>query len=68
MYQCSFALNDKPMSIFKIGEQQFSAFSGLDPYVNKRIAVCTPNLGPIPSGTYYIVDRKSGGFSAGCMT
>lgn len=62
MYQCSFELNDKPMSIFKIGAQQFAAFSGLAPYVNKRIAVCTPSLGPIPPGTYYIVDRESGGF------
>jgi hypothetical protein len=61
MYQCSFELNDKPMSAFKIGEQTFDAFSGLDPYVNKRMAVCTPNLGPIPTGTYYIVDRESGG-------
>ncbi|MGE0014383.1 MAG: hypothetical protein AB7S62_19385 [Azoarcus sp.] len=25
------------------------------------MAVCTPNLGPIPPGTYYIVDRESGG-------
>ena len=61
MYQCSFELNDKPMSAFKIGAQQFVAFSGLSPYVNKRMAICIPNLGPIPPGTYYIVDRESGG-------
>jgi hypothetical protein len=61
MYQCSFELNDKPMSAFKVEARQFDVFSGRDPYVNKRMAVCTPNLGPIPPGTYYIVDRESGG-------
>ncbi|HEU4622446.1 MAG TPA: tlde1 domain-containing protein, partial [Burkholderiaceae bacterium] len=62
MQQCSFELNDKPMSALVIGSQSFNAFSGLDPYVNKRAAACTPNLGPIPPGSYYIVDRESGGF------
>jgi hypothetical protein len=61
MYQCSFELNNQPMSVFKIGERPFDAFSGLAPYVNKRLAVCIANLGPIPPGTYYIVDRESGG-------
>ena len=65
MHQCSFELNNEPMSVFKIGERSFNAFSGLSPYVNKRLAACTPNLGPIPPGTYYIVDRESGGFLGG---
>jgi len=62
MYQCNFELNNKPMSAFSIGLRAFKAFSGLDPYVNKRMAACTPRIGPIPPGTYYIVDRQSGGF------
>lgn len=62
MYRCSFELNDKPLSAFKIGGHSFAAFSGLDPYVNRRLAACVANYGPIPPGTYYIVDRESGGF------
>lgn len=62
MYQCSFELNNQPMSTFKVGSRSFPAFSGLANHVNKRIAVCIPNFGPIPPGTYYIVDRESGGF------
>ena len=46
------------------GGRSFDAFSGLSPYVNKRIAACIPSFGPIPAGTYYIVDRESGGFLA----
>jgi len=49
------------MSIFKCGATSFPAFSGLGKHVNKRISACIPNQGPIPSGTYYIIDRQSGG-------
>ncbi len=62
MQQCSFELNNQPLSQFKIGAMSFSAFSGLGSYVNKRIFACTPDLGPIPPGTYFILDRQSGGF------
>lgn len=62
MYACSFELNNQPLSEFKIGTQSFPAFSGLGPYVNKRMAACTHDLGPIPPGAYYILDRRSGGF------
>ena len=61
MHQCSFELNDKPMSSFKVGALSFDAFSGLSPYINKRTAACLANAGPIPPGTYYILDRESGG-------
>ena len=44
-----------------MGASSFSAFSGLDSYVNKSPLVCTPNLGAIPPGRYYILDRPSGG-------
>jgi hypothetical protein len=58
---CSFELNGKPMSAFKMGASGYPAFSGLDGYANKSPLVCTPNLGAIPSGRYYILDRPSGG-------
>ena len=61
MYQCTFKLNNQPMSVFKVGATSFPAFSGLEPYVNKRTAMCIKDSGPIPPGTYYIVDRESGG-------
>lgn len=61
MRQCSFELNGKPMSTFKLGASSFPAFSGLDDYVNKRALACTLNLGAIPPGRYYILDRPSGG-------
>lgn len=62
MRQCSFELNNLPMSQFKMGASSFPAFSGLGGHVNKRIFACTPNFGPIPPGTYFILDRESGGF------
>lgn len=61
MIECSFELNDKPMSAFRIGALSFPAFSGKDAYVNRRSVACTPNLGAIPPGRYYILDRESGG-------
>lgn len=61
MYECSFELNNKPMSVFKIGATSFPAFSGLGNHVNRRISACLAGVGPIPPGTYYIFDRQSGG-------
>ncbi|MBN4078915.1 DUF2778 domain-containing protein [Gammaproteobacteria bacterium AH-315-C21] len=61
MIDCTFELNGKPMSIFKCGATSFPAFSGLGKHVNKLISACIPNQGPIPPGTYYIIDRQSGG-------
>lgn len=61
MHQCSFELNNQPMSNFKLGAMAVSAFSGLGTNVNKRAAACVAGVGPIPPGTYYIVDRESGG-------
>jgi hypothetical protein len=61
MRQCSFELNGKSMSAFKMGASSFPAFSGLGDYANKRPLACTPNLGAIPPGRYYILDRPSGG-------
>jgi len=61
MIDCTFELNDKPMSTFKCGATSFPAFSGLNKHVNRWLSACIPNEGPIPPGTYYIFDRQSGG-------
>jgi len=61
MIDCTFELNGKPMSAFKCGAASFPAFSGLEKHVNKRVSACIPNQGPIQPGTYYIIDRQSGG-------
>jgi hypothetical protein len=61
MNLCSFALNGEPMSCFTINSRSFPAFSGLEELVNKRSSMCVAARGPIPVGTYYIVDRESGG-------
>lgn len=61
MIDCLFELNGQAMSVLKCGAIRFPAFSGLGENVNKRSAACRPNQGPIPSGTYYIVARQSGG-------
>ena len=61
MIDCSFELNGKQMSALKCGGQSFPAFSGLGAYANLKSAACLQN-GPIPPGTYYIIDRQSGGF------
>ncbi|WP_343216046.1 DUF2778 domain-containing protein [Collimonas antrihumi] len=49
------------MSAFSIGGLSVPAFSGKGTDVNRRMAMCNRNTGPIPAGTYYIFDRQSGG-------
>lgn len=61
MKECTFELNNKPMSSFKIEANSFPAFSGYGEHVNRRVSACVPNEGPIPPGEYFIVDRESGG-------
>jgi len=61
MINCSFELNNEPMSSFKMGAPSFPAFSGLNKHINSSIDQCSPNEGPIPKGDYYIFDRQSGG-------
>jgi hypothetical protein len=68
MYNCVFALNDRPMSTFRIGALSVPAFSGLGSYVNKRSAACLANLGPIPPGSYFVLDRRQGGLLAPLRT
>src|SRR5262249_46066619 len=40
--------------------QTFSAYSGNPPYRNDPNAPAVPTQGPLPEGTYYIVDRPVG--------
>ena len=63
MIDCKFELNDKPMSTFWCGATKFPAFSGLGAHVNRRASMCILSQGPIPTGTYYIFDRQSGGLA-----
>ena len=58
---CTFKLNGKPMSSFEIDRAQYSAFSGMGQDRNKKQSACLKGVGPIPPGTYYIVDRPAGG-------
>ncbi|KJV37356.1 DUF2778 domain-containing protein [Luteibacter yeojuensis] len=60
MLTCRFRLNDLPISAISLGASHYPAFSGEDQHVNSQLHQCMPN-GPIPKGTYYIVDRESGG-------
>jgi hypothetical protein len=61
MLSCSFVLNGKPLTQLRIGAKSFDAFSGMDSYVNQRQHACVPGRGPIPPGSYYVIDRESGG-------
>lgn len=42
-------------------DKLFSAYSGHGPHVNRRVDACLKNVGPIPPGRYYILNRESGG-------
>jgi len=61
MLNCAFELNGKPMSSLHCGAVSFPAFSELGAHTNRREYACHANVGPIPPGTYYILDRQSGG-------
>jgi hypothetical protein len=43
------------------GIGDFAAFSGDGPGKDNPGAIAIPNVGPLPPGRYYIVDRGSGG-------
>lgn len=61
MFDCSFQLNNQPLSAFKIAGLSVPAFSGRAPQINKRSSACLVGVGPIPPGNYYIFDRQGGG-------
>ncbi|WP_261120413.1 DUF2778 domain-containing protein [Serratia ficaria] len=46
----------------------FSVFSGNKHYTNQPGCTDVPNNGAIPAGTYWIVDRPSGGLKSQAMT
>jgi len=58
---CTFILNGKPMSTFNCNGALYNAFSGLNNKINKRDYVCEAGEGAIPPGTYFIVERQTGG-------
>ncbi|MCZ4059569.1 DUF2778 domain-containing protein [Pantoea sp. LMR881] len=49
-----------PLSIYGVGT--FLAFSGQGSCLNQSGCEHIPNVGPIPAGRYYIVDRSHGSF------
>jgi hypothetical protein len=58
----TFRLNDKPLSVLHCdGIGDFSAFSGDGTGKNNAAAIAIRDVGPLPPGRYYIVDRGSGG-------
>lgn len=59
MLKGSFKLKAK--TALEISGLSLPAFSGMGAMRNRRTHMCIPDQGPIPVGTYYILDRQSGG-------
>lgn len=58
----SFSLNSQSTSQLKCScDDEYSAFSGSGSSRNNPGQAGNPNVGPIPPGVYYIVDRPTGG-------
>ncbi|WP_175772506.1 DUF2778 domain-containing protein [Paraburkholderia phenazinium] len=59
---CTFRLNSQPKSTLQcFGMGNFEAFSGHGVGRDNPRAVARADIGPLPPGRYYIVDRQSGG-------
>lgn len=59
---CYYKLNKQKTSYLQCpGFGNVPAFSGKDKYTNDPSATAVAKKGPIPIGTYYIIDRQSGG-------
>jgi len=59
---CTFQLNRKTNSFLQCpGVGNLLAFSGTGPSRDNPSATAIANVGPLPVGRYYIVDRQSGG-------
>lgn len=58
---CTFVLNNKPLSTLMCDGQGYAAFSGEVGHKNNPADVAKAGEGPLPTGTYYIIDRQSGG-------
>jgi hypothetical protein len=61
MSSCKFLLNRMLHSTLQTTGGWYTAFSGLGPHRNDPDACRLEDKGPIPLGTYHIVDRHSGG-------
>lgn len=61
MIEFTFILNSEPLSVLTTGSSSYPAFSGAGADKNKKTSQCISGSGPIPTGTYYIFDRQSGG-------
>ncbi|RZF30798.1 DUF2778 domain-containing protein [Paraburkholderia sp. UYCP14C] len=60
--RCTFSLNNNTTSaLYSSGFGTVTAYSGQKWGRDNPMATATPEIGPIPEGTYYIVDRQSGG-------
>ncbi|RKR39038.1 DUF2778 domain-containing protein [Paraburkholderia sp. BL17N1] len=61
--KCTFVLNGLTVSTFTCeGTVPVTAFSGNGRGRDNPNETAVPNVGPLPKGVYYLVDRKSGGF------
>ena len=59
---CTFLLNNQPLTTLTCpGVGALAAFSGMPADRNNPAAVDHADSGPLPQGTYYIIDRQSGG-------
>lgn len=62
MLNCRFRLNNQPVSELIVdGIGSFRAFSGNDGFRNSLAAQCLEDIGPLPLGRYYVLDRVNGG-------
>ncbi|EHK66422.1 hypothetical protein KYC_09756 [Achromobacter arsenitoxydans SY8] len=68
MFEWDFLLNSQPMSKLKGRGLSVDAFSGREGHFNECESACLRNVGPIPAGKYYIVDRPSGGLRGAVNT
>jgi len=59
---CTFQLNNKTTSFLQCpGVGNLLTFSGTGPGRDNPAETAVANVGPLPAGRYYIVDRQSGG-------
>ncbi|MEX3856158.1 hypothetical protein QF001_001348 [Paraburkholderia youngii] len=61
-YTGKFLVNNEPLSpLTFLGVGTFNAYSGNDRYRNRGGCTAVLENGPLPAGTYWIVDRPTGG-------
>lgn len=65
LVRCEFTLNGQAMSklMVRLSNRtiEVPAFSGTQPLSNQAKHMCVPDVGAIPKGNYYILDRQVGG-------